>query len=58
MGQGAGQAMEDAIVLANCLKSYDFNEALERYDKLRVNHTAKVIKNHVKLVKLRNIITV
>ncbi|MEC0621471.1 FAD-dependent monooxygenase [Staphylococcus warneri] len=52
MGQGAGQAMEDAIVLANCLKSYDFNEALERYDKLRVNLTAKVIKKSRKIGKI------
>ena len=41
MGQGAGQAMEDAIVLANCLAQYDFDEALQRYDKLRVKHTKK-----------------
>ncbi|MHD0396993.1 FAD-dependent monooxygenase [Staphylococcus simulans] len=44
MGQGAGQAMEDAIVLANCLNTYDFRDALARYDSLRVKHTAKVIK--------------
>ncbi len=44
MGQGASQAMEDAIVLVNCLEKYDFNKAIERYDKLRVKHTAKVIR--------------
>ncbi|MGV3129693.1 FAD-dependent monooxygenase [Staphylococcus simulans] len=44
MGQGAGQAMEDAIVLTNCLSKYDFREALSRYDALRVKHTGKVIK--------------
>lgn len=44
LGQGAGQAMEDAIVLANCLKTYDFDNALSRYDSLRVAHTKKVIK--------------
>ncbi|MBV6545670.1 FAD-dependent monooxygenase, partial [Ursidibacter maritimus] len=33
MGQGASQAMEDAIVLVNCLEKYDFNKAIERYDK-------------------------
>ena len=52
MGQGAGQAMEDAIVLANCLKEYDFTKALERYDKLRVNHTSKVIKKSRKIGKI------
>lgn len=52
MGQGAGQAMEDAIVLANCLQSYSFEEALQRYDKLRVKHTKKVIKRSRKIGKL------
>ncbi|PHK50266.1 FAD-dependent monooxygenase [Staphylococcus edaphicus] len=52
MGQGAGQAMEDAIVLANCLKTYAFDEALQRYDKLRVAHTKKVIKRSRKIGKL------
>ena len=50
MGQGAGQAMEDAIVLVNCLEAYDFDKAIERYDKLRVKHTAKVIKRSRKIV--------
>ena len=65
MGQGASQAMEDAIVLVNCLEKYDFNKAIERYDKLRVKHTTKVIrrskkigkmaqKHHKLTVKLRN----
>ena len=26
MGQGAGQAMEDAIVLVNCLAEYDIEK--------------------------------
>ncbi|WP_426704338.1 FAD-dependent monooxygenase [Staphylococcus shinii] len=52
MGQGAGQAMEDAIVLANCLGAYPFEEALQKYDKLRVKHTKKVIKKSRKIGKL------
>ena len=52
MGQGAGQAMEDAIVLVNCLEAYDFDKAIERYDKLRVKHTAKVIKRSRKIGKV------
>ena len=44
MGQGAGQAMEDAIVLAQCLAHYPVEKALARYDRLRVKHTKKVIK--------------
>ena len=52
MGQGAGQAMEDAIVLVNCFNSYDFEKALQRYDKLRVKHTTKVIKRSRKIGKI------
>lgn len=49
MGQGAGQAMEDAIVLANCIASYDLEKALQRYNKLRVKHTKKVIQRSRKI---------
>lgn len=52
MGQGAGQAMEDAIVLANCLQAYPFEAALQRYDKLRVQHTKKVIMRSRKIGKI------
>ncbi|REI07157.1 hypothetical protein DOS71_11400 [Staphylococcus felis] len=53
MGQGAGQAMEDAIVLANVLQKYEsVTEALKRYDRLRVKHTAKVIKRSRKIGKI------
>ncbi|OAO22039.1 hypothetical protein AXY36_05880 [Staphylococcus cohnii] len=51
MWQGAGQAMEDAIVLANCMQSYDFDLALERYNKLRVKHTKKIVKRSRKIGK-------
>ena len=52
MGQGAGQAMEDAIILANCIASYDFDEALQRYDKLRAKHTKKVTLRSRKIGKI------
>lgn len=52
MGQGAGQAMEDAIVLANVLNKYDVLQALKRYNQLRVKHTAKVIKRSRKIGKM------
>ncbi|MCU5745209.1 FAD-dependent monooxygenase [Staphylococcus sp. SQ8-PEA] len=52
MGQGAGQAMEDAIVLVNCLRHYDFNESLKRFNQIRVKHTAKVIKRSRKIGKI------
>ncbi|WP_086428142.1 FAD-dependent monooxygenase [Staphylococcus cornubiensis] len=53
MGQGAGQSMEDAIVLANVLKKYDTLEtALKRYDRLRVKHTQKITKRSRKIGKM------
>lgn len=53
MGQGAGQAMEDAIVLANVLNKYErLEDALKRYNQLRVKHTAKVIKRSRKIGKI------
>ena len=48
-----GQAMEDAIVLVNCLAEYDIEKALKRYDKLRVKvKHAKVIKRSRKIGKI------
>lgn len=53
MGQGAGQAMEDAVVLANVLKKYsDLDRALQRYQRLRVKHTQKIIKKSRKIGKI------
>ncbi|RST70298.1 monooxygenase [Siminovitchia acidinfaciens] len=44
MGQGAGQAMEDAIVLAKSLKeSQSYEEAFRQYERERVTRTAKII---------------
>lgn len=45
MGQGAGQAIEDAIVLGNSFKKFeDLAQALAFYEEKRVARTAKVIK--------------
>lgn len=45
MGQGAGQAMEDALVLANCLERHnDLSEAFQAYQDKRVQRSRKVIK--------------
>ncbi|EKU48979.1 FAD-dependent monooxygenase [Staphylococcus massiliensis] len=53
MGQGAGQAMEDAIVLSNCLKDQPhLEDALNRYNKLRVKHTKKVTLKSRKIGKI------
>ncbi len=50
--------MEDAIVLVNCFNTYDFEKALQRYDKNRVKHTAKVIKRSRKIGEFCNIVVV
>ncbi|WP_323704033.1 FAD-dependent monooxygenase [Mammaliicoccus sp. Dog046] len=52
MGQGAGQAIEDAVTLANLIKDRDIEAALKRYDKLRVKHTKKVILKSRKIGKV------
>lgn len=44
MGQGAGQAIEDAITLAKNIAQYNRKEALHRYEKERVAHTKKVVR--------------
>lgn len=45
MGQGAGQAIEDAIVLGNAFQQFDdVEKALDFYEEKRVTRTAKVIK--------------
>lgn len=45
LGQGANQAIEDAVVLANCLAGADDPEAaLRRYEERRVPRTGKVVK--------------
>jgi 2-polyprenyl-6-methoxyphenol hydroxylase-like FAD-dependent oxidoreductase len=45
MGQGACQALEDAIVLADCLKNQteDIPAALGRYQEQRLAHTSLVV---------------
>lgn len=45
MGQGAGQSIEDAVILASHLKHYpDFKVALERYERERVGRTGKITR--------------
>ncbi|AKD03066.1 FAD-dependent monooxygenase [Pontibacter korlensis] len=45
MGQGACQAVEDAVVLRQCLqREKNLTAALARYEKLRLARTAKVIR--------------
>lgn len=42
MAQGAGQAVEDAVVLARCLAAHGAPEGLRRYEDLRRDRTAKI----------------
>ncbi|WP_210141057.1 FAD-dependent monooxygenase, partial [Staphylococcus sp. GDX8P113P-2] len=51
MGQGAGQAIEDAVTLVNLINDRDIESALKRYDKLRTKHTKKVILKSRKTFK-------
>ncbi|MDN4526341.1 FAD-dependent monooxygenase [Fictibacillus fluitans] len=45
LGQGAGQAIEDAITLANCLKkNTDVKDAFKSFETKRIERTAKIIK--------------
>lgn len=44
MGQGAGQAIEDAVTLGSLIKSLPLEEALDHYNNLRVPHTKKVVR--------------
>jgi 2-polyprenyl-6-methoxyphenol hydroxylase-like FAD-dependent oxidoreductase len=44
LGQGACQAMEDAVVLAGCLKEQDSVAALRLYEARRANRTAFVVR--------------
>lgn len=44
MGQGAGQAIEDAVALGSLINNFPLGEALERYNKIRVSHTKKVVR--------------
>jgi salicylate hydroxylase len=42
MAQGAGQAIEDAIVLARCLSTHGSPEGLRLYESLRQERTAQI----------------
>ena len=45
IGQGAAMAMEDAIILAMCLRDIpDWNNAFEKFEKLRKERTEKIVK--------------
>lgn len=45
LGQGACQALEDAVVLADCLRRHAPADALAMYERLRRPRTTMVVKN-------------
>ena len=45
MGQGAGQSIEDAYVLANCLEKYAPEQAFEKYQSLRITKALQIVNN-------------
>lgn len=44
LGQGACQAIEDAVVLARCLREGDATDALRRYERMRSGRVAMVVR--------------
>jgi salicylate hydroxylase len=46
LAQGAGMAIEDGYLIARCLERYagDLPRALERYEALRLDRTARVVR--------------
>ncbi|UTH06506.1 FAD-dependent monooxygenase [Macrococcoides canis] len=51
MGQGASQAIEDAVCLVNQIEQYPLKKALANYDRLSVPHTKQVILKSRKIGK-------
>ncbi|QHT65874.1 NAD(P)-binding protein [Rhodocytophaga rosea] len=56
MGQGACQAIEDAIVLANCIKnSSTVEEAFQVFEHKRVNRTTKIVNTSWQVGKMAQV---
>jgi salicylate hydroxylase len=56
LGQGANMALEDGMVLARCLEaSDDVTEALQRYERARLERTARIVENSFEnAMRMRN----
>ncbi|SFL82601.1 2-polyprenyl-6-methoxyphenol hydroxylase [Paenibacillus sp. 1_12] len=54
LGQGGAQAMEDALVLAQCLQSVDTGipSALQEYEQHRISRTTKVVRQSRLMAKV------
>lgn len=55
MGQGACQSIEDAYVLGACMGKYSFNEALQKYQTIRMPKARTVVNNSWAIGKLAHI---
>lgn len=55
MGQGAGQSIEDAWVLAECLHKYQPAKAFERYQQLRIKKAHQIVNTSWTLGKLAHL---
>jgi len=49
MGQGAGMAIEDAVILARLLSKNEVLPALRQYEKARVKRTQAIVNNSHRL---------
>ncbi|MDS0139121.1 FAD-dependent monooxygenase [Amycolatopsis sp. CM201R] len=52
LGQGGGQAIEDAVVLAHVVSTQDIDTALVRYDRQRRPRSQHVVRESVRMGKL------
>lgn len=52
MGQGAGQGIEDAYILAHCLKDNDVSEAFKRFQKLRIRKVKTIVNTSWRIGKI------
>jgi 2-polyprenyl-6-methoxyphenol hydroxylase-like FAD-dependent oxidoreductase len=53
LGQGAGQALEDAVVLAACVRgAREVEDALRRYESARIARTTPIVKRSRRLGQL------
>lgn len=55
LGQGAGQAIEDALVLSQCLSgTADYSQAFKTYQQRRLKRTHKIVQMSMQLARITN----
>ncbi len=55
MGQGAGQSIEDAHILSQCLGLFNPHEAFERYQDLRLKKVTQIINRSWQIGKIAHL---